>query len=794
MKWKIEVNKPQSISTSPARVSIPIPHGMKAKEFSITTPDGKIIPAQHRPLTHWSDGSPRWIQLDFLAEKSGIYEVKSELATEKPAQILQIKKSGSDITVTSGRLSVTLNSQTPCGISRIYWDEKPTTKGTVPFNFAVTTLDGIPFSAGSSISGFKIESEGPFRFQVSWTTKHFDSAGNGLLDVLFRAEFLAGIEGFSLSYQFFHKIPKRIYLDLESIDAYFRFDPLAENDGHALLTQEAYTEFWLRRFVKTKQTIPIFLDKTRASTYVKDGKSLLDDESNYPWFLMNSEERPVGHAVAIENKKVAISCVMENFLQQRPKTITVQPGVFAFGIWPKRAGTLSIPQGRSCRQVFHFRFCEPQTQTIEDIIAKPNQFLVHPCHCWLAPEDSVHAGPTWEQPSLFSGKGKATEYLSYFLTNGAMRWITVSEMFNYGDVPDIGYTLGYPALGRGPSKTKTQEFILSETGSPHQFFHTSDQMPPVWTNNEYDVIYCLMLESLRTKNTALLEKAKSAARHQIEVDFVHYSDYWQHNRSTPAHTYDHVTTTASIPSHQWTQGLYYYYVVTGDDDVPDVIKAICDYNLMHINRPELADALQFDRELGWTVLALVFGYETTGESKYIVAAKKIIKRLTELADQKNGAEYEKRHPTSRRLTIAGIGGGFNVNTIPLAVKSYHQATGEQWAYDLLKEWVELGLKNLNDRATGNKLSELFFDPLCYVSERENKKKYLKDSIWHLVLFFKGIGSLNWVPHNDLPLSTKQFARIYRGLLPYISTMQRMGLVEWMVKETLGNHHNFGYYG
>jgi len=74
--------------------------------------------------------------------------------------------------------------------------------------------------------------------------------------------------------------------------------------------------------------------------------------------------------------------------------------------------------------------------------------------------------------------------------------------------------------------------------------------------------------------------------------------------------------------------------------------------------------------------------------------------------------------------------------------------------------------------------------MTYVAEKENKKEYLTESIWHLALFFRGIGSLGWI-NSDGPLSTKQFARIYRGLAPYISTMQRMGLLKHAIKETIG---------
>jgi|GEM_PF-731364 len=785
MNWRIDVTKsPTDLTAWPARVSIPFPRGRKPDGFSAKGPDGKLVPVQYRTLTTWPDGSPRWVQLDFQAQQAGRHVVTDSAAGARPTLPVEIRRKGDTLLVSVGRLHVTLDPASTAVPSSITWEGKALASPAAPFQFMVTGTDGVSYPAGKPSAGLKIEAEGPNRFQASWETTHADAAGHRLLDARFRIEFLAGLEGFSLSYQFFHKLPGHDRLEVAAIEAAFPFDTLARDGGQAVVTQEAYTEFWLRRFVRTTNAVPILLDLTRRDPHVEDGPAVLQDTTNYPWFLMPDKARPMGHAVALENRLVAVACAMRDFEQQRPKTLTVRPGEIRFGIWPKRAGVLSLPQGRSCRQVFHFRFSPPAMEAVDNLLTRPERCHIEPAACWLEKADSVHAGPTWDPPHLLAVSGRAETYLSAFLTRGASRWISVGEMFNYGDVPETGYTMGYITLGRSPAEATGREYHLRSDGGLHDLLHTADHQPPVWANNEYDGIYCCMLEALRARDPRLLQNAQSAARHQIEVDFVHYSDYWQHHRSTPAHTFDHVTTTSSIPSHQWTQGLYYYYAVTGDDDVPEVVRAICDYDLMHIQRPELADALQFDRELGWTVLALVFGYELTAEKKYIDAAKKIIHRLIGLADQKDGEEYEKKHPTSRRLTIAGLGGGFNVNTIPLAVKSYHQATGEKWAYDLVREWVAFGMTNLNDRSTGGKLTELFFESLCYVCDREHTTRYLKDSIWHLVSFFRGNATLGWI-NADGPLTTKQFTRIYRGLINYLSALSKAGLLEWAVKRTIG---------
>jgi len=360
----------------------------------------------------------------------------------------------------------------------------------------------------------------------------------------------------------------------------------------------------------------------------------------------------------------------------------------------------------------------------------------------------------------------------------------VAEMFHHGDCPDPGYGMSYPAAGRVPDETGRLQLTMNDRGNTHPLLHDPKEFPPVWTNNEYDAIYCLALEAMRSKDASVLYKMEAAARHQIEVDFVHYSDHWMQHRSTPAHSYDHNTSTSTIPSHQWTQGLYYYYAITGDDDVLEVIRAICDFDCEYMAREETGGDLSFDRELGWTVMALVCGYEATAEQRYLDTAEQAIRQLQAFADRTEFGDYEKKRASSRGLNRMGIGVGFNVNTIPLGVKLFHQATGEEWAKLLLMDWVDFGMGQFNDKATGVKISELFPETFCYVCELVGDYTYVRESLWQVVMFYRGFNTLNWLPA-DQPLSTKQFCRIYRGLSHLFHAAARADLLETLEGRILG---------
>ena len=111
-----------------------------------------------------------------------------------------------------------------------------------------------------------------------------------------------------------------------------------------------------------------------------------------------------------------------------------------------------------------------------------------------------------------------------------------------------------------------------------------------------------------------------AVRHNIDIDFVSYSDHRWHHRATPAHSAHH-NTTGAYPSHFWTQGLLQYYLLTGDRDALEVATALGDKTIENFHHPELRKIQWgFNREIGWGLLALVALVEITGEKRFAMNA------------------------------------------------------------------------------------------------------------------------------------------------------------------------------
>jgi hypothetical protein len=183
-------------------------------------------------------------------------------------------------------------------------------------------------------------------------------------------------------------------------------------------------------------------------------------------------------------------------------------------------------------------------------------------------------------------------------------------MFDLGDGVDAHYTNTYSharrLLPRRGTRAAADEPTTPEARARLQPDPPSlDEFEPVWTNNEYDVIHALAVELARTGRQSLWTNLRRLVRHNIEVDFVHFSDDpWQHHGS-PAHSSLHNYSSA-YPSHIWTQGLLEYYCMMGDADALDAAVKLSDTIIRNLDDPERGKFLWgFNREIGWPVLALV---------------------------------------------------------------------------------------------------------------------------------------------------------------------------------------------
>lgn len=759
--WHVIVeNFPAEKSTAPCRVSIPVARGKcRSLSFCAERPDGSIVRAQSRVLVEYQDGSPKWIQIDFEGNGNGSYRIKQAASQKKAKNRLSIEKNPDGFCVRTRRLMVKISKREAFPVCLIEFDGHLILQENTPWEF-FAKAENTCFQFRTDTDSFNIEAQGENRFQISWRgTLVNPKTGEKLFDVKNRIEFLAGIEGFSLSFQVFHCLPEKPFLNIDSLSCAFSLPGF----DRIILCQESYSNLSYRRFVETQKDIEVFLDTVEFYPYVKD-PCILGDTYRYPVFLRNLNQTTKS-AVCLKNRLFYTCINMRDFIHHRPKKIRISGGRICYEIWPHFAGTLNIQQGSSYRVLFDIVFSD-DAGSVKGFLENPDAVRVEPVYCCIEKKDSVDAGETFHYRRLFSEKDSGL--FSWILSSATRRFSTVSAMFHHGDTYDEGYTAYHFSHNRFPQEMKPAGILYNTEGG---IYKISDGIEPVWANNEYDAIYCLALEYLRSRNFSVFRRLESAARHQIEIDFVHYSDSWQQHRSTPQHSYGHIRTMSSLPSHQWTQGLYHYYVLTGDDDVCEVIRAICDFNMTYFDRIPFKFNNFFNREYGWAILALVYGYEATGCVLYLEKAASMIKELAE-----NTSSEEARN---------AFGKGFYQNTVLLGLMAYHQATNHSWAKRFFLRWVDHGMKNFSDRSYGPRITELFIEPLTYAYYLTGNKKYLIRSLWHFELFFRGWNDLGWFSDSK-NLSTKRYARIYRALVHFVSACKHAGLMNELEKLTAKN--------
>jgi hypothetical protein len=268
---------------------------------------------------------------------------------------------------------------------------------------------------------------------------------------------------------------------------------------------------------------------------------------------------------------------------------------------------------------------------------------------------------------------------------------SVASMWDLGDTPDRHYTRGYagganqymplPGAEEFPRKFSSSGFVFPDV---LKYF-----LEPVWTNNEYDVIHTLGIEVMRTGKPDHFRMLRWAARHNVEVDFVSYSDDLWHHRASPFHSHFH-NRKGAITSHFWTQGILQYYCLTGERDVRDVAIALGD-KIIEVNNSEVRE-WKFDREIGWALLALTCLAEA-GYTRYLEEARRIAEFLQ---------NYDRKAFDGRVNLSAGreglslerqmIDNGFGYSSMIEALDRYQKLTGSEET----AEWLEDLLRDLKD--------------------------------------------------------------------------------------------------
>ena len=759
----------------PISIGVPFKRG-ELKEpgaLSVHSPSGERRPAAGRTLAVWPDGSIRWCLVSFGAREAGAHAVRVEAAAPAPSgAAVTVTKQDDRWIVRSDRLELSV-CETGAGVlGHLACDGHAYLSAPGDLSLNVDEASSL-HEARRSV---RVLEASPLRARLRVEGAHRRPDGSRLLNYRLDVEVWAGWPAVRLDYHYFNlekgqaeQTVRRIALDS------------AWNLGkktHRHFLQKNYGLFYISRHVYNPAPVALISDFNRAPACVEDPAMLLDDV-DYPFYLhaplVDSSEW-----LGVGDGERAVYGRIEDFTTAKPNRLASEGRLLSAEVWPARGGPLALPQGRSRRQTITLAFVkETSTQGVAKMSAAPVQapkgvaaILTAPVHEGRAsvnPEWIARCGEFKQDRVLPAGKHVRIEAN----LNSLVRLNMPNSKFDVGDT-DSHYNDSYSTLGEVLVHRLEGAPVIPRIwprSSPTQTY--LDCHEPVWTNNEYDVIHAFCSEVMRTGKMSLWPTLRLAARHNIEVDFLHYSDHrWLH-RATPAHSARH-TTTGAYPSHFWTQGLLEYYCMTGDPDALEVALALGDKTVENFSEPELrAVSWGFNREIGWSVLSLACLVDVTGEARFKPLLEEMVNYLVafDRAGYKGGINLSggnDRQSLNRQI----VGNFFGYGSMMEGVDLFADVTGRAD----VAEWLNTLCHDLADEAlNGAREGEIrgidFGLCLSIGHERTGDKRFMELAGLLLdVAYWNGSGIQGGG-------SAKPVASSYRALPRLLGHAWRAGLLE-----------------
>ncbi len=678
----------------PLSGGIPIPEGAApgGSEFVVTAADGKAVPCQSQMLATWGDGSARWVLVDFQADPgAGSTEAyrlswkpgKKVGAVEPVPQKLTAKKG---LTVKAGPVEL---KTTPGALLRI--------SNRFDLKFSLKDKRGVRCEAIAD-SGL-IETKGPLRTTLLLKGSFFRPDGSRVVDFRLRASVYAGLEQFYLEPQLLAHADtgmitylKDLSLEIQSAGGY-RSARLGGLEGNQAVVPAA--------------------DPVRLFQ--------VDDENFRAEGIAGKGSRAPGW-MEVGDGKGTLAVALRDFWQQWPKSLQVSRNTAALGLFPYfQAGTFAH-MGPWYKHDYlfeedNYRIREGQTRRwqIWCDLSGDGERLVKAANRPLIPvADPVQAIATGEWGVIAAAGTKGmSEY---------DKW--ADELFE-GYCRSIREQRDYGAMNWGD--------WFGERGVN-------------WGNHEYDTPLTILTQFARTGDPKYFYAGELAARHVSEVDVVHslngelkkYFSRWErpeytsHTGMVHEHSIGHVGgfhpvekirelyVSKDIGSgnpnpylcldpynlgHIWTQGMAYYYLLTGDPWVRETLEQMSN-NLVRLTEDGLYKSFKgtdhSGRINGWTMLAFAGIYKVTPTPRVLKAMQFIAEEALVEQNPKSGGWMYKLpwghcycvslEDRKKGMTPHVGEAGFITSVRLNGLGRYYQLTGDKRIPNSLKRAVD----NLNN--------------------------------------------------------------------------------------------------
>jgi uncharacterized protein (TIGR03437 family) len=241
-----------------------------------------------------------------------------------------------------------------------------------------------------------------------------------------------------------------------------------------------------------------------------------------------------------------------------------------------------------------------------------------------------------------------------------------------------------------------------------------------YANVHYDLPFILLREYLRTGDARAFQLGSEMARYRADWGHYHANDYWDQEGAYNMRGVafyekgDHGSDTLPLPTHNWIEGMWLHWALTGDEVVHESALEGSEALARFLRFEFTADnALKWNesRWLGWPALGLMAAWRYTGETRYLESSRKAVYLLMQ-AEEKAGKkgwfipETSGIGPITQPFMWAGY--------CQLGIIEYWRETNDHRVADFIVRVADWLLGQTGSQAVlrgGKKLTDNYYQPL-----------------------------------------------------------------------------------
>ena len=588
----------------PVVCGIVLPQGalMEGEPVRLVDAAGEQRDVQAEPAGLWPDGSVKWLHLTFFATVPANdaprlwLEVGSELSDRPVDQPLLASEEGGRIAVDTGVVTFELPVDGGTALLSDLVDAQSGERLGGRLTGLLTDADGSSYAATVDGSRTVLETNGPLRCVVKLGGK-----------------FRSPVD------------PDAHLFDWEARITAYRGKPLAR----VLLTvgndrgEEDYTEIrslTLNAAVADGAPVTVAADDGADPLALAEGAQLYQTRDDQ-WTLSTGGEgtRSGGWAAAGTNDQ-ALTVAVRNFWQRYPKALSLGDRALEIGLLPELTEDQYAEESQDRVELVKLYYY------MQDGVYKLKQGVTTTHELYLAAGSPADGLPVHvlQDPLTAAADPEWTR------STGAWGDMPVGDSF-WATVYDRAMDRGLAAYLADREKTKAYGIL--------NFGDWWGERKYNWGNIEYDTQHAFLQHFVRTGDIRYLYAGEQAARHNGDVDTVHFHTSPGRVGGVYAHCLGHVggyvpsgfvdggsPNGGFTVSHTWSEGHWGAFLLTADRRHMENAMLVTDhYSGGYLNNYDFTNC----RVPGWHLILALATYRATGDPYYLNSARIIWGRVEE---------------------------------------------------------------------------------------------------------------------------------------------------------------------